>query len=91
MGSGAEHLTGLTGSAFRPPRKRPAQRPLDTWRSRHESKVVLDRLESVMKLAGGGLEHVVNLLQTFDGRGQTAADIALGRGMEVVVRELQLP
>lgn len=47
-------------------------RPLDAWASRHEARVVLDRLKSVVEASGGQMKHVINLLQCFQGRGQTA-------------------
>lgn len=48
-------------------------RPLELRKSRHESQQVLARLAHVMEEAGGKLANVINLLQCFEGRGQTAA------------------
>lgn len=48
-------------------------RPLALRPARHESKEVLARLGQVMQEAGSELQSVVNLLQCFQGRGQTAA------------------
>ncbi|MGO9774730.1 MAG: RidA family protein [Roseiarcus sp.] len=47
-------------------------RPLDAWPSRHESKIALLRLRSVIERAGGSMDDLINLLQCFEGRGQTA-------------------
>lgn len=47
-------------------------RPLDAWQSRHESRIVLERLKAVIESAGGAMANVINLLQCFQGRGQTA-------------------
>jgi len=47
-------------------------RPLGTWRSRHEARAVLERLGGIMSKAGSSLDNVINLIQSFDGRGQTA-------------------
>lgn len=47
-------------------------RLLDVRPSRDEAKAVLVRLKSVMEQAGGTLSNVINLLQLFLGRGQTA-------------------
>jgi enamine deaminase RidA (YjgF/YER057c/UK114 family) len=49
-----------------------ARRPLDVWPSRHDAKTVLGRLRATIERAGGSMDDLVNLLQCFQGRGQTA-------------------
>ncbi len=49
-----------------------ARRDIRLWQSAEEGRVVTERLGQVMAAAGGRLENVINLLQCFRGRGQTA-------------------
>jgi enamine deaminase RidA (YjgF/YER057c/UK114 family) len=53
---------------------------LAVWRSRAEAKAALTRLGAVMQRAGSSLAQVVNLLQCFQGRGQTAGYVEERRG-----------
>ncbi len=48
------------------------ERPLDARPSRYEAAAVLTRLKGVVEQAGGKVSDVINLLQLFLGRGQTA-------------------